>query len=772
MTHFMNDDMMTYISFLKKQCEGIMDFWLLFDTCNGDFELENENDLNICRFNHSTDFEESDWTFNNKFSNNPLCIYNFFYKEHNYEHYLFIENDIFLNGDFRKFVKKINISQEDYIHIKYRLHEEDSIEHHFMWNYMNKKDFGDNNIKFYFHQIFYISHDLLSDIIKYNNKNNTLFFEFLIPTIAYNGDYRIKYFEDFGYSFSSNTYDEEKYEKEYINSTEIDRFYHPVKNVSLFNDRNDLKPDIKYHNIHTTYICYHKKNDNYDDGDPNTIWFYGPSDKLNRYFSEFSMLYWIWKNDKKSKYITTCHYRRRIFESEFDEKLVNNNSCQVHNVFNMDYTIKNFFTNYIKCDWLFSDYKDYIYEKYNLEINNEYNSKYFVSHTCYTLNRYHFMKMCDYVFGFIDYLNTKYNLNYDEEKFDIFTKEITKKGFIYKNLEYRCLAYMLELLCGIYIYKNIKNINIINENYGDRENAINFKDGTIIDKTKISIPNKDNFKTCVLSLFRNEEKYLDEWVNHNLNLGFDKIFIIDNNDSNNKLIYNNDKVVILPYNDINFADYTKGTISLYKCNAYNYGLSYIKNLDYNYVAVIDNDEFFNFKTYKTVKDFIWKEMIEKKINMVNIPWEIYDDNDIIYESDVKDNVANTYTRIAKKVELDDKESCKSIFKLSKNVSYKYNIYYPDNNEYHFNLIPSNISVLKHYRFKSLEEFIKIKCLKNHCCANENHRNNIFRYYFTYNTFSIEKIISFKKILNENGIYHFDNLFKKLNKTFVQEIKKW
>lgn len=36
-------------------------------------------------------------------------------------------------------------------------------------------------------------------------------------------------------------------------------------------------------------------------------------------------------------------------------------------------------------------------------------------------------------------------------------------------------------------------------------------------------------KSAICSIARNENEYLDEWVTYHLNLGFDHIFIYDNN---------------------------------------------------------------------------------------------------------------------------------------------------------------------------------------------------------------------------------------------------
>ena len=40
-------------------------------------------------------------------------------------------------------------------------------------------------------------------------------------------------------------------------------------------------------------------------------------------------------------------------------------------------------------------------------------------------------------------------------------------------------------------------------------------------------------QSCIVAIAKNEELYLEEWVKYHFNLGFDKIFICDNNDLDN-----------------------------------------------------------------------------------------------------------------------------------------------------------------------------------------------------------------------------------------------
>jgi len=232
----------------------------------------------------------------------------------------------------------------------------------------------------------------------------------------------------------------------------------------------------------TIYCCYHVKSQKIDD-DPLTRRFYGPWWLLNAYLSEFSMFYDIWKNDKDSDYIWTCHYRRRIYSSDFNKDLVKNDSCQVYEIvygnwYSWAFWIQKWSSNKRrKCPRIREDYKEYLtqietgekYLKMDKIIGTE---KYFmIPRSSVILTRNHFMRMCDFIFGFLEFLDKKYKLNYDWRLYDewIMTNYLWKtKGWLPYWLKYninnvkRLLAYLFERLVSIYIQTNIDTYCLIN----------------------------------------------------------------------------------------------------------------------------------------------------------------------------------------------------------------------------------------------------------------------------------------------------------------------
>jgi hypothetical protein len=130
---------------------------------------------------------------------------------------------------------------------------------------------------------------------------------------------------------------------------------------------------------------------------------------------------------------------------------------------------------------------------------------------------------------------------------------------------------------------------------------------------------------------------LEEWIKHYISLGFEHIFILDNNDHPIKLESSN--ITIIPYNKVPFVSWLE-----FQSTAYDYALSFIKNTIYNYLLVVDDDEYLNLKKHSNIIDHIEKELLMNGFYNCSFQWETYDDNNIIYEKDCKESIQDTYTR--------------------------------------------------------------------------------------------------------------------------------
>lgn len=145
-------------------------------------------------------------------------------------------------------------------------------------------------------------------------------------------------------------------------------------------------------------------------------------------------------------------------------------------------------------------------------------------------------------------------------------------------------------------------------------------------------------RIALLAIAKNENWYINDWVKYHLELGFDKIFIYDNNDFEDIGLYidekYNDKVQIF---DIHGMKQCQNTA--YRLWWYRYAN------DYDWVAIIDIDEFIMLADKsKTIKDIMSNDGYSKYDN-VRLNWVTYGDSDLIY-ADLSKPV---YERITKTV---------------------------------------------------------------------------------------------------------------------------
>jgi len=137
-------------------------------------------------------------------------------------------------------------------------------------------------------------------------------------------------------------------------------------------------------------------------------------------------------------------------------------------------------------------------------------------------------------------------------------------------------------------------------------------------------------KVCIICISKNEDNYINEWINYHLNLGFDNI-IICNNDNEYKEI-NIDKVINLNYSKVNpiqVKAYTN-TFNKYKDK-------------YDWILFIDCDEFVVLEDkYKNIKDFL-SDLIFKNADIIRLHWKIFSGGSNIDVIDNNYEVMNRFT---------------------------------------------------------------------------------------------------------------------------------
>lgn len=148
----------------------------------------------------------------------------------------------------------------------------------------------------------------------------------------------------------------------------------------------------------------------------------------------------------------------------------------------------------------------------------------------------------------------------------------------------------------------------------------------------ICLPNLSKYekapKVSLCVIVKNENKYLKEYVNHYLNLGFKKIYLYDNNDVDGE----NPKTVLNDYINKGYVVYHnyRGQ-KVCQIKAYNdCYLSYSNECDW--IAFYDADEFIELNRHKNISSFIsqYKFNGDVKYNCILLNWICYGDNGHVY----------------------------------------------------------------------------------------------------------------------------------------------
>ena len=275
---------------------------------------------------------------------------------------------------------------------------------------------------------------------------------------------------------------------------------------------------------------------------------------------------------------------------------------------------------------------------------------------------------------------------------------------------------------------------------------------------------------CVCGRLGN--RYVSEYVKHYKNLGFDHIYIADNNRDGEE----NFKDVLQSDIDENFVTlYDYSHLTAFTDLIYTYFTDMYNKLsnEYDWIAFFDMDEFLTLVKDTNIKDYLSRECF-KNANQILINWKTYTDNDLIYDDgrpclerfttpmdinkyvqygNIKENLhikCIVRTKIAN-------VKCESVHYLSAELL--------ENTTYNncgtkimpgaFQEINYELSYIKHFFTKTIDEFINNRIKK---WVNWDFHNFVFTLnnFFKVNNLTQEKI----NYLIQNG-YNVDDLTKQL-----------
>lgn len=135
---------------------------------------------------------------------------------------------------------------------------------------------------------------------------------------------------------------------------------------------------------------------------------------------------------------------------------------------------------------------------------------------------------------------------------------------------------------------------------------------------------------ALVCIAKNEDHYIDEWIEYHLKLGYDRVFVYQNDWKMHDSKYEkSENVVWLTING-----------KQQQFNAYNNFLQIYSN-QFDWVSYFDVDEFLVLRKHTSIKEFLEPF---RKCCAVSINWKIFGSNGHL---DVKDNNYSVINRFTK-----------------------------------------------------------------------------------------------------------------------------
>lgn len=203
----------------------------------------------------------------------------------------------------------------------------------------------------------------------------------------------------------------------------------------------------------------------------------------------------------------------------------------------------------------------------------------------------------------------------------------------------------------------------------------------------------NNMSIALVCIAKNEDNYIDEWINYHLKLGFDDIFIYQNDW---RYQNNHDRVKKYVIDGINRQR-----------DAYNHFVK-THGKEFEWTAFFDVDEFLVLKKHKNMKDFLGEY---SDLNALGVNWVLFGDNGH-QKIDGEYSVIKRFTKRQNQVN----HHVKCIVKTGQN--FIMDVHNPNTKWFNLDGQPrsgpfnyngkDDIAQINHYFSKTKEEFI-LKC---------------------------------------------------------------
>ena len=272
-------------------------------------------------------------------------------------------------------------------------------------------------------------------------------------------------------------------------------------------------------------------------------------------------------------------------------------------------------------------------------------------------------------------------------------------------------------------------------------------------------------KFTVCAIAKLENNYIREWVEHYLSIGFDKIILYDNNDPEGE----NLALPIQDYIDSKKVDIidVRGKIG-YQVEAYNDCYQKYKDKT-DWILFVDIDEFLAFDNYLTIQDFLNSNEKFKNYNVILFNWKAYNDNDLITVENNNYSVLSRFTQKSrnKYENIPAKQLIRTNIKglqingihrimEASGVGSETNAKITNSEEVltqvkmcdawgdatinGYPIEREQTAYLKHFRYKTLQEFLELKCKRGYPMPFKHYGQDLdFFAFFGCNNISQEKL---------------------------------
>ena len=246
-------------------------------------------------------------------------------------------------------------------------------------------------------------------------------------------------------------------------------------------------------------------------------------------------------------------------------------------------------------------------------------------------------------------------------------------------------------------------------------------------------------RTCIITIIKDEQLYLDEWIAYHLNIGIDKIFIYEDINSTSHLSitskYKNVElrhVLDLFKTEQERSDEIIRRIELHKFQNDYFNLAYNEVKPYfDWCFIMDVDEYITVE-----KDLQSTLSLYADYDAVLLQWQNFNANGHYYMPNTPYSLVNTYTEKCgfSKIDLQTRNT-KKICLNCRTYDYVFMMHWPFNlskwtlsdfTKSYYNISYSNI-YLSHYVCKSYEEYIYKLYMRGMCHPGHRQIDDFFVY---------------------------------------------